>query len=95
MAVLVLATSRFARLFDQGVATFEQAVALKPYLAIGISMPIWIVGVEPEDFSPLVACYRSMQEVAEQNGARCHSFEVAMGRQGTDLPLGRRDEEPS
>ena len=44
VGVLVVATDRFSRFFDSGVATFEIAERNRPFLAIGIQMPLWING---------------------------------------------------
>jgi hypothetical protein len=68
-----------ARFFDQGVATFEEAVHLLPYMAIGIQMPIWVVGIEPDDFSEVRSHYDAMFAVATANGVACHSFESVWG----------------
>jgi hypothetical protein len=82
VAVLVVATDRFARLFDSGVATFETARRLAPYLAIGLQMPIWICGIEPDDFSPIEARYGEMLKVCEANGVTCATYEEATRTRG-------------
>ena len=79
VGVLVTATTRFAKFFDQGVATFENAVATKPYMSIGIQMPLWIVGIEPADWSQIQAKYEEMQLVCQENGLDSHDFADVFG----------------
>jgi hypothetical protein len=74
VGVLVLGTRRFAGLWDQNVAHFEDAVNRIPFMAIGVQCPIWIVGFEPDDFAPLRDRYNEMQAVAEANQLTCHAF---------------------
>lgn len=75
VAVLVVATDRFARRFDSNVATFESALKLLPYMAIGLQMPVWILGIEPHDFSAIKLHYEKMRQVCEAHGVSCCSFE--------------------
>ena len=79
VAALIVATDRLARFFDSGITTFEQVHSLLPYMAIGIQMPIWIVGIEPESFDDVRLRYNEMKVVAESNGLPCHSYEDVMG----------------
>lgn len=79
VGVLVTATNRLARFFDQGVATFENAVATKPYMSIGIQMPLWIVGIEPADWQQLQAKYEEMQKVCQEHGLESHDFAAVFG----------------
>ena len=79
VAALIVATERFARFFDSGVATFESVRRLLPYLSVGIQMPIWIVGIEPSEFSAIGERYEEMRRLCEANGVECHSFELAFG----------------
>ena len=77
VAVLVAATSRLARLFDQGVASYEYLLSLREYLSIGLQMPVWLVGLDASDWSEIHQCYDEMYQVATANGIDCHPFEVA------------------
>lgn len=77
VAVLVVATERLGRMFDSGVATLEHARRLMPYLSIGIQMPIWICGIEPDDFDDIRNRYDEMLSVCEKNGVPCISFDDA------------------
>jgi hypothetical protein len=80
VGVLVVATDKLARFFDSNVATFEIAVRNKPYLAIGVQMPIWIIGIEPDDFEFSIGPrYREMWELCRANGVIAHTWEDAIG----------------
>lgn len=88
VAVLVLATQRFAKFFDSGVANYETAMRYLPYLAIGIQMPIWFVGIEPSSFDEIGTRYEEMRALCLANGLECHSFDVAFG---AEVPLEAED----
>ncbi len=75
VAILLVATERLARRFDSNVATFEGALKLLPYMAIGLQMPVWILGIEPRDFASIKVHYESMMRLCEENGVACASFE--------------------
>src|SRR5262249_20867840 len=79
--VLILATDRLAKFFDSGIATLEAARRTLPFLAIGIQMPTWLIGIEPVDFTPIGDRYQAMWELCTQNGLECHTFEAALGAQ--------------
>jgi hypothetical protein len=79
VGVLILATERLAKFFDSGVTTFEVAERLLPYLSIGIQMPIWFIGIEPEDYGPIGERYEEMRKLCEENGLSCHPFDIALG----------------
>jgi hypothetical protein len=75
VGVLITATTEMGKFFDSGIATYEQAVGLLPYMRIGIQMPIWLIGLEPNDWTPIAARYEEMYEVATENGVPCHTFD--------------------
>jgi Restriction endonuclease BglII len=79
VAILITATAQLAKFFDSGVATFEQAAGLLPYMRIGIQMPVWIVGIEPTSWEPVKERYEMMHRVASENGLGCHPFETIFG----------------
>ena len=83
VGVLVVATAAVTRLFDSGVATYEQAVNLLPYMKIGLALPTVVVGLDIVDWAPVEERYAEMYQVAAANGVECHSFEVV---RGTDDP---------
>jgi hypothetical protein len=79
LGVLVVATDRVARFFDQGVATFEQVTRLLPYMGIGLQLPTVVVGLDLNDWSAVARRYEEMRGVSEANGLACHSFETVFG----------------
>lgn len=74
VGVLVVATTRMAKFFDSGVATFNQARELLPYMRLGIQMPVWIVGIQPSDWSVVEDRYASMEDTATRHGLTCHPY---------------------
>lgn len=87
VGVLVVATDKLARFFDSGVATFEVADKNRPFLAIGVQMPIWIIGIEPDDFEFSIGQrYREMWALCQENGVDCHSWESAFGAPLVEAP---------
>jgi hypothetical protein len=81
VGVLIVASAQMAKFFDSGVATYEQAVNLIPYMRIGIQMPIWVIGIEPASWAPLKERYDLMYEVATANEVPCHAFSMVAGAQ--------------
>jgi len=79
VGVLVVATAPVTRLFDSGVATYEQAVNLLPYMNIGLALPTVIVGLDIVDWEPIARRYEDMKVVAERAGVPCHPFELVRG----------------
>lgn len=102
VAVLIVATAQVAKFFDSGVATFEQATGLLPYMRIGIQMPVWVVGLEPVSWDPIRERYDLMYSVAATHGVSCHPFDAVFGAtyeptaagidQGADTPDPASDE---
>jgi hypothetical protein len=78
-AILIVATAQLAKFFDSGVATYEQAVGLIPYMRIGIQMPVWVIGIGPTAWEPVKDRYDLMYRVATENGLSCHPFERIYG----------------
>lgn len=97
VGILIVATERFARFFDSGVASFEGVQRLLPYFAVGIQMPIWIVGIEPVDFGAVRERYEQMRRLCEANGLPCHPWHVAFGAATSvaELPAEGDGEEAS
>jgi hypothetical protein len=79
LGVLVVATDRVARFFDQGVATYEQVTRLLPYMGIGLQLPTVVVGLDLNDWTAVAGRYEEMRAVAEENGLDCHTFEDVFG----------------
>lgn len=86
VGIIVVATAQLARFFDQGQATWEQTIALLPYMRAGLQLPTAIIGVDVNDWSAIEARYREMQALVEANGEACHWFEVIVG--APDPPEG-------
>lgn len=76
VAIVVVATAKTARFFDQNVATYELAIQRLPHLRAAINIPLAIVGIEVADWAPVQDAYERMQAVVEENGETCHRFEV-------------------
>ena len=77
VGILVVAVDRVARFFDLGVATYEQALRLLPFMRIGLSLPTAIVGLDlsADDWELVADRYLDMQRVAEENGVSVRPFE--------------------
>lgn len=58
-AVLVVPMQRFANLIDENVAYFERVTRELPWAKMSLTLPILVLGVEPEDYGPLRALYDS------------------------------------
>ena len=78
VGVLVVAVDSVARLFDSGVATFESATRLLPFMRIGIQLPVAVVGLDlgVSDWDRVARRYDEMRHQAEANGVSCHPFEA-------------------
>ncbi len=74
VGIIVVATDALARLFDQGQARFEQAVALLPYMRAGVQLPTAIIGIDVNDWQPVRDRYEAMRALVEENGEACHPF---------------------
>lgn len=86
VGIIVVATAQLARFFDQGQATWEQTIALLPYMRVGLQLPTAIIGADVNDWDAIEARYREMQALVEANGEACHSFEAILG--APDPPEG-------
>jgi hypothetical protein len=78
VGVIVVATDRLARLFDQGQARFEQAVSMLPYMRAGVQLPTAIVGLDVNDWTTIRTRYEEMRTLVEANGEVCHPFEAVV-----------------
>lgn len=78
VGIIVVASDLLARFFDQGVATFEQASSLVPYMRVGLQLPTAIIGLDVDDWSSVRTRYEEMREVVEAEGEPCHPFEAVM-----------------
>jgi hypothetical protein len=79
VGVLVTATRQLMKFHDSGVTTHELIDGLRPYLALSIQMPIWIVGLEPDTWSAIQDRYDEMYDVTTTNGEAAHPFSDIFG----------------
>lgn len=58
VAVLVVPTQAFANLIDENVAHFERVSRELPWAKMSLTLPIWVIAIEPMDYGPLGDCYQ-------------------------------------
>lgn len=56
-AVLVVPTQALANLIDENVAYFERVRRELPWAKMSLTLPIWVIGIEPVDYGPVRDCY--------------------------------------
>ena len=76
VAVLVVPTQAFANLIDENVAHFERVCRELPWAKMSLTLPIWVIGVEPVDYGPVRDCYE--QAAANFVAAKKKAGEVAV-----------------
>ena len=76
VGVIVVATAELATFFDQGLATWEQATGLLPYMRVGLQLPTAIIGLDVNDWTTIEARYNEMLDVLVANGESGHAFDV-------------------
>lgn len=59
VAVLVVPTQPLANLIDENVAYFERVCRELPWAKMSLTLPIWVIGIEPDDFKPVRVCYEA------------------------------------
>lgn len=64
VAVLVVPTQKLANFIDENVAYFERVARELPHAKMSLTLPIFVLGIEPNDFSEIKACYNSAAENA-------------------------------
>ena len=57
IAVLVVPTQAFANLIDENVAYFERVIRELPWAKMSLTLPIWVIGMEPDDYGSVRECY--------------------------------------
>lgn len=57
VAVLVVPLQGFANLIDENIAYFERVSRELPWAKMSLMLPIWVIGVEPDDYQPVRAAY--------------------------------------
>lgn len=93
VGVLVVATGPMTRLFDSGVAMFEQAEKLLPAMNIGLALPTLIIGLEIDDWNQVKDRFSEMKRIAEEQALVCHDFD-AVRRLDPPFPNGEDGEAP-
>jgi hypothetical protein len=78
VGVIVVATAQLAMLFDQGQATWEQAISLLPYMRAGLQLPSAIIGLDVNDWSAVRARYDEMVALLMEHGEPAHAFDTVM-----------------
>lgn len=88
VAALVVPTQRFANLIDENVAYFERVARELPWAQMSLTLPIWVIGIEPDDWTPVKACY-------EEAASQYVRDREAAGQTVSVVPFERRlEEEP-
>ncbi len=59
IAVLVVPTQAFSNLIDENIANFERVARELPWAKMSLTLPIWVIGIEPDDYSAIQACYEA------------------------------------
>lgn len=89
VAVLVVPMQGFANLIDENVAYFERVVRELPWAKMSLTLPIWVVGIEPLDYEPIRECY-------ERAASNFISAQVQQGQNVVRIPFDTRlIEEPA
>lgn len=57
VAILVVPTQMFANLIDENVACFERVCRELPWAKMSLTLPILVIGIEPNDYSEIKSCY--------------------------------------
>lgn len=57
VGVLVVPMRRFANLIDENVVNFERVARELPWAKMSLTLPIWVVGIEPDGYDSIKACY--------------------------------------
>lgn len=83
VAVLVVPTQSFANLIDENVAYYERVKRELPWAKMSLTLPIWVVGVEPQDYTPIQVCYDRATAVFVRK-------EAAKGKQIVPIPFEQR-----
>jgi len=63
VGILVVPTHRFANLIDENVASYERVLRELPWAKMSLTLPILVLGVEPEDYGPVRERYEEAGRV--------------------------------
>ncbi|MCP3685560.1 MAG: hypothetical protein GY861_23160 [bacterium] len=67
VAILVVPTAKFANLIDENVACYERVKRELPWAKMSLTLPILVIGIEPDDFKPIKKVYDRAFEVLKKN----------------------------
>lgn len=67
VAALVVPMQRFANLIDENVVYFERVVRELPHAKMSLTLPILVVGIEPESFDDIRKCYEAAGDAHQAN----------------------------
>lgn len=63
VAILVVPTQALANLIDENVASFERVARELPWAKMSLTLPIWVIGVEPDGYDQIRDCYEQAAQV--------------------------------
>lgn len=68
VGVLVVPLQRFANLIDENVAHFERVARELPWAKMSLTLPIWVIGIEPHDYDSIRSAYDSAANAMVASG---------------------------
>ncbi|MEX2237968.1 MAG: BglII/BstYI family type II restriction endonuclease [Dehalococcoidia bacterium] len=93
--VLVVPTQRFANVIDENVAYFERVQRELPWAKMSLTLPIWVIGVEPEDDSPIRQCYEQAARLFEGSQTAEPIASISYGDRVAEIPASLPEEDPA
>lgn len=78
VAVLIVPTQALANLIDENVAYFERVARELPWAKMSLTLPIWVLGIEPLDYEPIRTCYYAAAETAGVEASQTVPFEARL-----------------
>lgn len=92
VAALVVPTQRFANLIDENVAYFERVARELPWAKMSLTLPIWVIGIEPDDYTPIKECY---DEAASEYVKAQEAKGLSVSTVPFEIQVEEEPEEPS
>lgn len=83
VGILVVPTQKLANLIDENVASFERVSRELPWAKMSLTLPILVIGVEPEDYGDIKARYeeKAAQWSDENKGESVRPFAKSLEAQ--------------
>jgi hypothetical protein len=79
VGVLVVPMREFANLIDENVVNFERVSRELPWAKMSLTLPIWVIGIEPDDYGPVRDCYETAAaSLAASSGAQVIPFDTRL-----------------